>query len=657
MADSAADVLGTPDIPANLAAVAPTGDATGVPTAIAAPAATPTIPTPSGTPVATDPGPADTAMIQGQPGPTYQDPEISTAAVHQNWLSRILDSVGTILGGDKTIVATKHPDGSISVVHNPSTTGEKWGRIAQAALGGAARGMAAGQGPGGAGKAFAAGAQAGLQQPQQDLDAANKEAANMSQQQLRAAQNARLNQDVVRGAWDNSHMTTEWNQKQAAYMVDFAQKMNDIGATPQFTNVKDLKQLAAYGVTNPLAVDAHLGKDGSVLVTMPDGNGDGGVSGWTITADKAKQKYDKDWDTTVLNVDPKDPLKTTESPLHIDANTTTNSDHVTREMAIWTHNNGVQKQIAEAKSQATTAGAAQTRAQTAQTEAQQKAPLVQAQTAAAGAEAALHGAQTQQINRNLTNQPGGQPVEVEDPNFPNPSNFPVGTLGIAKPPKTGDYKVPADADTAYRLSTIMRDSGNQIRQVATANPQLFGRLQGLLSEGKTIVGLSGSKDDQAIASLAGSIQQYAQASAGFHKFRNKAAPAETEDSSLNKFRNDPASIVAFLDSQKPALDQTDRLIRNYQVYGTAQGPSPEARAAAVARAPNAARFQGGGGAPAAAAPAAATVTPQTNTSQAAVVPQPKAITPGVTPLTPPPTEPVHPGRVYGNGPKGLGWYK
>ena len=643
MADSAADVLGTPDIPANLAAVAPTGDATGVPTAIAAPAATPTIPTPSGTPIATDPGPADTAMIQGQPGPTYQDPEISTAAVHQNWLSRILDSVGTILGGDKTIVATKHPDGSISVVHNPSTTGEKWGRIAQAALGGAARGMAAGQGPGGAGKAFAAGAQAGLQQPQQDLDAANKEAANMSQQQLRAAQNARLNQDVVRGAWDNSHMTTEWNQKQAAYMVDFAQKMNDIGATPQFTNVKDLKQLAAYGVTNPLAVDAHLGKDGSVLVTMPDGNGDGGVSGWTITADKAKQKYDKDWDTTVLNVDPKDPLKTTESPLHIDANTTTNSDHVTREMAIWTHNNGVQKQIAEAKSQATTAGAAQTRAQTAQTEAQGKPALTEAETNRANAQAGEASANAAKARAGLPGLPGGTPQPIDDPNNPPIPNFDPGTPGI-NIKKVG--VIPADAAKAARLSRNIQHNGQIINDIVTRRPDLVGTINSLGTNWQQKVTGTNDKD---LAALDGAVDQLAIASAGAHGSRAAGLVEGIHDGVLNHFKNGPDAVKAYTQGQMNSVQTFINEEDKYRHYGDPVGPSAAAIARAIARAP--------GGAPAAAAPAAATVTPQTNTSQAAVVPQPKAATPGVTPLTPPPTEPVHPGRVYGNGPKGLGWYK
>jgi len=619
MADPAADALGTPDIPANLAAVAPTGDATGVPTAIAAPATGTDMPTPMGS-IAPSEVPAD--------------PEVAAGAVHQNWLSRILDSVGTILGGDKTIVATKHPDGSISVEHNPSTTGEKWGRVAAAALGGAARGLAAGQGPGGAAKAVAAGAAYGEKLPQQQLDAANNEAANMSQQQLRAAQNARLNQQVVAGAWDNDHMATEWNQKQADYMVDFTKKMTDMGATPLFTNVKDLKQLAAYGVTNPLAVDAHLGKDGSVLVTMPDGNADGGVSGWSITADKAKQKYDKDWDTTVLNVDPKDPTKTIENPLHIDANSTTIGDHTTREMAIWTHNNGVQKQIAAAQAAATTAGAAQTRANTAATEATQKAPLVQAQIGEAQGRGEEARANAAKARAGLPGLPGGTPQPIDDPNHPPVSNFDPGTPGI-NIKKIG--VITADAAKAARLSRNIQHNGQIINDIVTRRPDLVGTINSLGTNWQQKV--AGTNDPD-LAALDGAVDQLAIASAGAHGSRAAGLVEGIHDGVLNHFKNGPAAVKAYtqgqMNSVQTFIDEED----NYRHYGDPVGPNTAARARAIAKAPGATAQP-----PAAANPA----QPATgNTGQAAIQ--------GFTPMTPPAGQ-TRPGYNFGVGPQGRGWYR
>jgi hypothetical protein len=588
MADTPADVSGTPDpsgIPANLAAVAPTGDATGIPTAIAAPTAGTDMPTPMGSTPGTEVPP---------------DPEVAAGAVHQNWLSHILDTVGTILGGDKTIVATKHPDGSVSVEHNPSTTGEKWGRIAQAALGGAARGMAVGQGPGGAGRAFAAGTQAGLQQPQQNLDQANQEAANMSQQQLRSAQNAMLNQQVVQGAWNNDHMTTEWNQKQADYMLDFSKRLDDMGAKPEFTNVKDMKQLSAYGITNPLAVDAHLGKDGSMLVTMPDGSG--GVSGWSIPPDVAKQKYGKDWDTEQIDLDPTDPLKTTTTPIHVAANTTTNGDHLTREMAISVHNNEVLKNLSAAKSAATTAGAAQTRANTAQTAETAKAPLTQSEITRNNAEANRANAEAQKARAGLPGLPGGTPQPIDDPNYPPAANFDPGTPGI-NPKKIG--VIPADAAKAARLSRNIQHNGQIINEIVTRRPDLVGTINSLGTNWQQKITGTNDKD---LAALDGAVDQLAIASAGAHGSRAAGLVEGIHDGVLNHFKNGPDAVKAYVNGQMNSVQTFINEENGYRHYGDPVGPNTAAISRAIGRAP--------GGAPAATGPAT-TGTPAANTSQAA----------------------------------------
>lgn len=257
MADTPADVLGTSDaIPPNLAAPAPTGAVTGIPAAVAAPAAGTDMPTPMGS-------------MPGSEVPASTDPEIAAGTVHQNWLARILDSVGTILGGDKTIVATKHPDGSVSVEHNPSTTGEKWGRIAQAALGGAARGMAAGQGPGGAGKAFAAGGLAGLQMPAQQLAAANEEAKNMNAEQLAAANIALTHQGYLANAEQMRERQIKFTQDQADRYNAILKSTRDAPGSEDlgdFVGVTDLPSLQAK---YPQAYAAHLSQNDKVLQFDP----------------------------------------------------------------------------------------------------------------------------------------------------------------------------------------------------------------------------------------------------------------------------------------------------------------------------------------------------------------------------------------------------
>ena len=536
---------------------------------------------PDPTQVATVPAPQP--MLQPDAAPDYTQPTVTPD--RESWWRRALDTVGSIMGGDQTIHITKTPDGTMTVTHDPSTTGEKWGRVAAAMLGGAAKGLAVGQGPGGPARAAAAGAEFGQQLPQQALQQANQQAASMNAQQLAAANSALLHQKIV----TQGLLSQQAGLTLAGQQADLLNRINDVTkGSPNaqvLPTVDNMPDMAKLPLSYANALQAHTNGQMVMLVT-PQANGKVGFTPVIVDRAYSTRLNDKPREVLKLGVDPTTKAPTLQSTT-VDPLTHTNGDIDTGNQAViasfLTQNNNFMKANTAAQTAANAAQAASNRQ-----------PLVEAQAANQRAEAALNQTKAEAARRSLTGQPGGQPVEVDDPNFPSPANFPTGTPGIAPPPKSGNY-VPAEAARAYRLSQIMRESGNNIRNIATSNPQLFGRLQGLLSQGKTIVGLSNSADDQNIARLAGSIQQYAQASAGFHTFRNKAAPAETEETSLNKFRNDPASIVAYLDSQAPAFQQTDRLVRNYEIYHTPDGPSPEARAAAVARAPNAAKFQGGGG--------------------------------------------------------------
>jgi hypothetical protein len=297
MADSAAaPALGTPDptaIPPDIAAVAPAGNPAAIPATIAAPAAGTDMPTPMGT----TPG---TAL----PPDAATDPEVTAGAVHQNWLSKILDTVGTILGGDKTIVATKHPDGTVTVEHNPSTTGEKWGRIAQAALGGAARGMAAGQGPGGAGRAFAAGGLAGLQMPQQQLAAANAEAANMNAQQLAAANTALTHQKLVGQMLDNRQAGMTLGTEEAGLLQSTADAIGNSPHTKDLGTFTDMQGIMRSLNSNP---DAMSGLTNQALKVIPTADAEGKVQLHAYLVDQGddNRKNDKEERSLYVDVDPK----------------------------------------------------------------------------------------------------------------------------------------------------------------------------------------------------------------------------------------------------------------------------------------------------------------------------------------------------------------
>ena len=399
-ATAAAPVLATPDpnaIPPDIAAVAPTGTPAAIPATLAAPAAA--------APVATvDAQPTDT--IQPTAAPTYQDPEISTASVHHNWLSRIIDTVGSILGGDQTIAITKSPDGTVRVDHNPSTSGEKWSRIASAALGGAARGMAVGQGPGGAGRAFAAGTQAGLSSQQQALDQANKNAASMNAQQLAVAQRALLNQQITRNGWDIAHLSRDDQQNQASISLAHAKTLQDMGAIPVAMNVKSGTELAGYGKADPLSVGAHVGVNGDMIYN--EGVGQGGVNFYRIPADVAKQRTTTDDHWLEVKVDPDHPTQNIKIEHVTEAGQDLKGERLTKHMAQNVANDAAIKQAQQAR-------VAQQEADTKATEAQGKPALTAAQAREANAKAAEAGANTTLLGKQAAAvganyQPGQNPV-------------------------------------------------------------------------------------------------------------------------------------------------------------------------------------------------------------------------------------------------------
>jgi hypothetical protein len=558
--------------------------------------------------------------------------EAVAAGVHHDRMAGALKAVTDLMGGSTTVHLTKHPDGSLDITHDPSTSGEKWQRIAAAALAGATKGFAAGTGPGGMARAAGVGFDAG-QQVQKAPEQAAQEQAEIADKRLQDHANLVLTQQrLVSQTLANKQAGITLSKEQQDQANDEADRY---GNSPNSTYVGAFGSMAeaAKSPNAQLLLKNH--PYGTLrVVNAYDGSGNiTGVHAYVV--DKAWGDRMNDHPVSYLEQVPNDDpnAKPQFKQSYIPVNGKTNQDADTWVQA---HNGkAAEIQAAWAKQQEAITARETAAAREKREEAMQPYDIAakRASTSAENAETALRGTQNEIAQNTLKQRPGGEPTEVEDPRYPPPNNFPVGTIGIAPAPKSGSA-VPPTAAEAYRLKNIMQGSGALIRQTATQNPQLFGRLQGLLSQGKTIVGLSDSKDDQALATLAGSIQQYAQASAGFHKFRNKAAPAETEESSLNKFRNSPAAIVAYLDSQAPAFAETDHLIRNYEVYHTPDGPSPEARAAALARAPNAAKFAPGGGGPPAGGGGATQFVASPNQ----------------------PSNPPHPGYVYGTGPQGTGWY-
>ena len=179
------------------------------------------MPPPQTAPVDQPTGPESTAP----PWDGMADPntiEASAAAVHHSRLAQtlhnVIDAVGNVLGGPQTVHVTKQQDGSVQVTHDPSTTGEKWGRVAQAALGGLAQGFAAGPGPGGIGRAGAGGISAGMAMPQQREDQANQAAQQQNtalyQKQTADANKAIHQQEIAKNTMQLADMGEKYSQGQ-----------------------------------------------------------------------------------------------------------------------------------------------------------------------------------------------------------------------------------------------------------------------------------------------------------------------------------------------------------------------------------------------------------------------------------------------------------
>lgn len=298
--------------------------------------------TPQDQPSAT---PSQPVPQPGQPPATPAQQELQAAAVHHSRLASILSRVGSILGGDTTLTLTRDPDGNVSVTHNPSTGGEKWGRVAQAALGGLAAGFQNNQGPGGFGRAVGAGIQSGMQLPQQRQDQAQNQATQLTEQnqkdQLFKANMALLDQKNIAARWENKTKPIEWQQAQDTNDNTTAERMADLGAKVNYVGTaNDPGELADLGTANPSAVASHTGAtgDGSYIQHFTDRNGVMHI--YQVPGDVAKQRIPKDVTLTQLNKDPDHPGQYLKTPFTIRAGST-NAQLDLATKGITDHNNSV----------------------------------------------------------------------------------------------------------------------------------------------------------------------------------------------------------------------------------------------------------------------------------------------------------------------------
>lgn len=236
------------------------------------------------------PTPVPAPQQPPQQAPT-QAPAAAAVEQHMGWLGRALDAVATALAGPTSYQVTRNTDGTVSAQPMPSTEGDKWGKIAAAALGGAATGIGQGQGINALPRAAAAGFGFGSQIPAQQQSQAEQAADFQNKQLIQRANNALLDQKIIQERFQNQIEPELWNEHMTDHMLDTESKLENLGAIyhGEFNNAAEL---ADYGAANQGAVDAHTGKYGSVLLPIP--RPDGKVAVYEIPADTAKQRTTED---------------------------------------------------------------------------------------------------------------------------------------------------------------------------------------------------------------------------------------------------------------------------------------------------------------------------------------------------------------------------
>jgi hypothetical protein len=487
---------------------------------------------------------------QMQPPPT-----VITPMKKGGILGVIDDIAGALVGKTRPELATDQ-DGNKYIKTQTLTRGQQWMRIAGEAITGAAAGMAAGKGAGNEGKAAFAGVQQGQQMAQQQKQDADKMTDEVKQDKLEKANHQMLQMKMAENAWtlarDKVKATQEdidFNDKQLKQLTDPIEKGGGggriIGTAAYPGDIAEILKVQPDVMkhlvqTGQLEIRNHLDKDGNVAgitaIMMPDSWGKtmlpAGTTGHTFNAVTGKIEEFKY----------SDPVMAGERDVHDAAAVTS-------------------KQAFDEKQRKAEREAADLADVQSETNARNKElPGKMAQTAAAtnmdNAEAAAARAKS---------TPGAEDPEIA-----------ILGEGLAKGNLSEDQisnrEKNKTAIQAYLTihhpnldqKSIFLDSG-QRKQVNLANnaihnlddiqnrlqkrPDLLGKLQGRISQGKGILGT----DDADLADIDRALDQYALASTGAHGVKAVQARADAKQSLLNGFKNGPAATKEAMNGARSSL--------------------------------------------------------------------------------------------------------
>jgi hypothetical protein len=219
-------------------------------------------------------------------------------------MGRIADRVSSAIAGDTTYRVTHKPDGTVDVSSDPSTRGEKWGRIAAIALGGAFKGLAAGQGPGGAEKAAAAGGQFGMQLPQQMKENVEKDATEEQKRQLAQANIALTHQKMMANVIDLREGGIRLSKEESDLFNNLHDQMQKSNGYTELARGKDMADVMQQHARDPNFLQ-NLTDPDVRTATIADTQGNPTVVMFKTDPGTMGRKNDKPEDVPRPFIDPK----------------------------------------------------------------------------------------------------------------------------------------------------------------------------------------------------------------------------------------------------------------------------------------------------------------------------------------------------------------
>lgn len=480
-----------------------------------------------------------TTQVQGgnqpmQSGPTVLIPE------KRGGLGGLVDEIRNALVPQQATEVYRDPETGQRYVQHPTRTGgQQWARLASEAISGAAHGLQAGRGAGHMGDAAVAGINAGQQQTQQEQQAQEKQADEdyeIGRQNRIDKANSYLQQVQLAS---QSFALKRMQQKAAQDDISFANGQED--RERQLGSV-DLGQYGDhYSLADVKKVHPEFWKDavnGDVR-TVPtfDENGERTGVRLFLRQTGVGDQPAAPGTTAVRFVPGKTPADPPTLQSFVPTGTHTQRDIDTYNSAAYTslqkwqtaqaENSLKRAQTAEANSRAAVAPsevarnnaeAARARTEAANTGSAGGKGQLSDQDVAALGEAAARGQLTEDEIKGM----GTQAAKVQAYLSQHHPNLNQSSIFL-----TQDEKKRRDT------ANLALDNLNVIQSRLQRRPDLLGKIQGRLSQGKTLAGT----DDSDLSAINEAIDNYALATVGVHGSRSGVTKEGAENALLNGFKN------------------------------------------------------------------------------------------------------------------------